>query len=139
MDVIRFRLSHLKEMIEFSKAELSEEAAKYSEIRVVETVDAVFDEQQWSRTKSNFQSFIKDFPDLIGIWRIYDGQEARQVILDPRNCINVTGNADRIILEIRAARHFRCDYRACWSYLAISLRDCSIREPSGQTSKQIKH
>lgn len=83
MNLVRFRLSHLNEMIAFSKAEMSEEAAKYSEIRIVETVDAVFDEQQWTRTKANFQSFIKDFPELNGIWRLYDGQEARQVILDP--------------------------------------------------------
>jgi hypothetical protein len=66
-------------MIQFSKAELTEEAAKYSEIRVVETVDAVLDEQQWIRTKTNFQSFIKDFPELNGTWRLFDGEEARQV------------------------------------------------------------
>lgn len=77
--LIQFRLDHLGEMLHFVKTELSEEAAKKSDIRTVEVVDAFFDLQHWIDTKSQLRRFLEAFPEQTDKWTIWEGEEAQKV------------------------------------------------------------
>ncbi|KAH8705768.1 FAD dependent oxidoreductase [Talaromyces proteolyticus] len=73
--LIRFRLSHLYALMSFAK-QLGQEAVTNSEIRIVETVDAVFDEAQWQHIKALLRNFLDDFPEEVGKWHAYEKEEA---------------------------------------------------------------
>ena len=77
--LIEFRGGHLSEIVGITKTVLSPEAAKESEIRVVETIDAVFDDQQWIETKDQLASYLGDHPEKKGVWRSWEKDEAREV------------------------------------------------------------
>lgn len=73
--LIRFRLSHLDALVSFTQ-KLGEDAVRESEIREVETVDAIFDETQWQKMKAMLQHFLDDFPEEAGKWKAYERADA---------------------------------------------------------------
>jgi glycine/D-amino acid oxidase-like deaminating enzyme len=72
--LIRFRLSHLDALVSFTQ-QLGEDAVIDSEIRKVETVDAIFD-IQWQKIKAMLQHFLNDFPEEAGKWTAYERDDA---------------------------------------------------------------
>ena len=77
--LVQFRLDHFSEMSKFAKECMTEEARKQSEIRPVTVVDAVYDLEKWEHTKRQFRHFIADFPQLDGMWRIWEAEAAQEV------------------------------------------------------------
>jgi glycine/D-amino acid oxidase-like deaminating enzyme len=77
--LVSFRLSHLKELLQFSKTVLSAEAAADCEIRPVEIVDAVLEESVWRKVKTEVKHFLKDFPECEDEWKLWDKEEAQEV------------------------------------------------------------
>jgi glycine/D-amino acid oxidase-like deaminating enzyme len=83
--LIRFRLSHLDALVSFTQ-KLGEDAVHDSEIRKVETVDAIFDEAQWQKTKVILQQFLDDFPEEAGKWRAHEREDAVTVSSSLKFC-----------------------------------------------------
>ena len=77
--LFQFRLDHLDEILDFVKTELSEEAAKASEIRVVEVVDAILGSELWEETKAQLARFLETFPKHVDKWKVREGDDARKV------------------------------------------------------------
>jgi glycine/D-amino acid oxidase-like deaminating enzyme len=73
--LIRFRLSHLDALLSFMQ-QLGEDAVIDSEIREVETVDAIFDDLQWQKIKAMLVDFLDDFPEEAGKWMAYERCDA---------------------------------------------------------------
>lgn len=78
-EIVQFRLDHLAEMVEISETQMTEKAAKESEVRVVEAADAVFDQAQWNKVKRQVASFLEDFPEQKTKWEILENDEAKKV------------------------------------------------------------
>ena len=89
--LINFRGGHLAELVNFAETELTEEAAKYSEIRKLEIVDCVFDERQWTQTRKQLAAYLEDFPEQKDKWRPWEADDAQKV----RGPCNVDHNIEK--------------------------------------------
>lgn len=128
--LIEFRGGHLNELLNITKTVFSEKAARESEIRTVETVDAVFDHEQWIRTKDEVEQYLNDSPEQKGTWRLWEGDEAEQVIAA---CVFFVSCRFRTMLiclysEIWNKTRLWCGHRQGWCNLALPIRDKRVRK-----------
>jgi len=74
--VTEFRMGILDTMIAVADAEgVTEEC----QIRKVEALDVHFDAESWDTAKACLGIYLGEFPEEIGKWKVYEGEEARQV------------------------------------------------------------
>lgn len=99
-EIVQFRLDHLAEMVDVSKTQMNEKAAKESELRILEAADAVFDKAQWNKVKRQVSSFLEDFPEQKGKWKVLEKDEARKVY----TC-TLMGNIPGDVLTVTAHRN----------------------------------
>ncbi|PUU73949.1 hypothetical protein B9Z19DRAFT_1093978 [Tuber borchii] len=70
-----FRMGILDKMIAIADAEgVTEEC----QIRKEEAVDVYFDAESWAIAKSCLDIYLEEFPEEIGKWETYEGEEGRQ-------------------------------------------------------------
>lgn len=94
--LIQFRIDHLHEILNFVQTELSDEAAKRSEIREVEVVDAFFDSKHFETTKAQLSGFFQTFPEQVNKWAVFERDEARKKFGMPHIFGAITGPSGAI-------------------------------------------
>ncbi|KAJ7668313.1 FAD dependent oxidoreductase [Mycena rosella] len=70
--IIKFRLTHLEELIRVSK---EEDILADSQCREVETFDVFFDPETYDSAIQNLKEFLDDMPDQRKMWRVVGAEE----------------------------------------------------------------
>lgn len=99
--VVRFELAHYEAITEAAR-ELGDEAFKWSEIRPVEPVAAVFSDKKLAELKEMLAQINAAFPDLAGRWKVVD-KEASEVFPSLRACRGES-ESDRDKIGVRPRR-----------------------------------
>ncbi|CAZ82247.1 unnamed protein product [Tuber melanosporum] len=88
--VTEFRRGILDKMIAVADAE---GVTGECQIRKVEAADVHFDAESWAAAKTCLVVYLEEFPEEIGNWRVYEGEEARQKFSTPHAKGIITGPA----------------------------------------------
>ena len=83
-DIMRFRMGHFQNILEFAEKEGLEEIAA---VREVESIDVYGDAEAWGKAKEKLRIWLEAFPDQKDKWRAVEAEEARKVgSIDPHSC-----------------------------------------------------
>ncbi|KAJ7224213.1 hypothetical protein GGX14DRAFT_424682 [Mycena pura] len=92
--IIRFRLSHLDELIQVSK---DEELLEDGQCRKVETFDVFFDQESFRTASRNLAIYLDEMPDQLKLWRIV-GADERKVFAVAVSPLSVADHAHSFCL-----------------------------------------
>lgn len=76
--ITRLRSAHVEALISAANS-LPEDGRLAAEARVVDSIDAFFDDAQWKTAVQQVQVLKKDVPNIGREWTIFEGEEARNV------------------------------------------------------------
>lgn len=76
--ITRMRSAHVEALISAANS-LPEDGRLGAEARVVDSIDAFFDDAQWKTAVQQMQALKKEVPDIGNEWTIFEGDEARNV------------------------------------------------------------
>lgn len=76
--ITRMRSAHVQALISAANS-LPEEGRLAAEARVVDSIDAFFDDAQWKTAVQQMQALKKEVPDIGNEWTVFEGNEARNV------------------------------------------------------------
>lgn len=76
--ITRIRSAHVEALISAANS-LPEEGKLAAEARVVDSIDAFFDDAQWKTAVQQMQVLKKEVPDIGKEWTVFEGDEARNV------------------------------------------------------------
>ncbi|KAI5813513.1 FAD dependent oxidoreductase [Pyronema omphalodes] len=71
-EVVRFRMAHLKNLLELAEKEGLTELA---EARELETVDVYCEPEEWVKAQQRLREWLDAFPDEKGRWRTWEGAD----------------------------------------------------------------
>jgi hypothetical protein len=75
-EVVRFRMAHLKQLLELAEKEGITVAA---EAREVETVDVFCEAETWHDAQQKLRNWLEAFPDEKGHWKVWEGDDLKTV------------------------------------------------------------
>lgn len=81
--ITRLRSAHVEALISAADS-LPEEGRLAAEARVVDSIDAFFDDAQWKTAVQQMQVLKKEVPDIGNEWTVFEGDEARNVSNFPK-------------------------------------------------------
>lgn len=76
--ITRLRSAHVEALISAASS-LPEDGRQAAEARVVDSIDAFFDEGQWKTAVEQMEVLKKEVPDIAKEWAVFEGDEARNV------------------------------------------------------------
>lgn len=76
--ITRMRSAHVEALISAANC-LPEDGRLAAEARVVDSIDAFFDDAQWKTAVQQMQALKKEVPDIGNEWTVFEGDEARNV------------------------------------------------------------
>ncbi|KAK1624152.1 FAD dependent oxidoreductase-domain-containing protein [Colletotrichum phormii] len=88
--IIRLRSAHVNALISAANS-LPEEGRLAAEARVVDSIDAFFDEQRWKTAVDQVKALKEEVPDVRDEWAIFESEEARNISLLPETVGILTG------------------------------------------------
>lgn len=78
--ITRLRSAHVDALI-WAANSLPEEGRQAAEARVVDSIDAFFDEKKWKTAIEQLQVLKREVPDVGNEWNAFEKEEARNVSL----------------------------------------------------------
>ncbi|KAF4994616.1 hypothetical protein FGRMN_5661 [Fusarium graminum] len=91
--ITTLRVAHVEALIS-AAAELPEDGFLAAEARVVDSIDAFFDDEQWSSAKEQLRTLKREVPRLGKYLKKFEGQEARNISLLVEAVGIITGAPD---------------------------------------------
>lgn len=76
--ITRLRSAHVEALISAANS-LPEDGRLAAEARVVDSIDAFFDDAQWKTAVQQMRVLKKELPDVGNEWTVFEGEEARNV------------------------------------------------------------
>lgn len=76
--ITRLRSAHVEALISAANS-LPEDGRLAAEARVVDSIDAFFDDAQWKTAVQQMQVLKKEVPDIGKEWTVFEAEEARNV------------------------------------------------------------
>lgn len=80
--ITRLRSAHVEALISAANS-LPEDGRLAAEARVVDSLDAFFDDAQWKTAVQQMQVLKKEVPDIGNEWAVFEGEKARNVSIMP--------------------------------------------------------
>lgn len=81
--ITRLRSAHVEALISAANT-LPEDGRLAAEARVVDSIDAFFDDAEWKTAVQQMQALKKEVPDIGNEWTVFEGEEARNVSEEAR-------------------------------------------------------
>ena len=130
--IIRFRLSHLDELIQVSK---DEELLEDGQCRKVETFDVFFDQESFQTASRNLAIYLDEMPDQRTLWRIV-GADERKVFAVAVSPLSVADRKAWLGLAVSTDRRRRyCYYSRC--HPSLPIRDWRTVAPARPSPKKV--
>ncbi|KAF8250586.1 DAO-domain-containing protein [Wilcoxina mikolae CBS 423.85] len=73
-EVVRFRMAHLKQLLELAE---KEGIAAAADMREVETVDVFCEADAWRDAQQKLRDWLEAFPDEKGHWKVWEGDDLK--------------------------------------------------------------
>lgn len=99
--ITRLRSAHVEALISAANS-LPEDGRLAAEARVVDSLDAFFDDAQWKTAVQQMQVLKKEVPDIGNEWAVFEGEEARNVSIIPERYASQTKNGCRYLSSLRS-------------------------------------
>ncbi|KAL1868884.1 hypothetical protein Daus18300_005720 [Diaporthe australafricana] len=90
--ITRLRSAHVEALISAANS-LPEDGRQAAEARVVDSIDAFFDDAQWKMAVEQMKTLKKEIPEVGNEWAVFEGDEARNISLMPEVTGIMTGTA----------------------------------------------